>query len=178
LPGLYHLQVSFKGDTVQSTIKVEADPRRDYNMAGMELKQEKTDLILDKMRSLEESFSSLRDCKESYELVNKLAGEEVSEELTEATDVMKAELDRITKLVFRDETIQGIYYPSDALYVKLRGAYSITGADQPLTANQLQVLDLYLSTADEAILMIEYFLNNEWKSYKELVVAEQISLIE
>ncbi len=127
---------------------------------------------------MEESFSSLRDCKESYELVNKLAGEEVSEELTEATEVMKAELDRITKLVFRDETIQGIYYPSDALYVKLRGAYSITGADRPLTENQLQVLELYLSNADEAIAMIEYFLNNEWQSYKELVVAEQISLIE
>jgi hypothetical protein len=178
LPGLYHLQVSYRGDTVLSSIKVEADPRRDYDMEGMKLKQEKADLVLEKMRSLEEHLSSLRDCKESYELVNKLAGEEISEELKEATLSMKAELDRISKLVFRDETVQGIYSPSDAFYVKLRGSYSIIGADRPLTGNQMQVLELYLSTADEAIDMIDHFLNHPWQRYKELVIAEQISLID
>ncbi len=50
LPGFTSCRFHYKGDTVQSTIRVEADPRRDFNMAGMELKQEKTDLILDKMR--------------------------------------------------------------------------------------------------------------------------------
>jgi photosystem II stability/assembly factor-like uncharacterized protein len=178
LPGHYQLCLSYKGDTVRTTIRVEADPRREFDMAGMKLKQEKTDLILDKMHSLEEAFSSLRQCKESLELVNKLVGEEVSDELKEAEESMKQELDRISKLVFRDETVQGIYYPSDALYVKLRGAYSITGADQPLTGNQLQVLELYLSTADEAIAMIRQFLEHEWRRYKEKVEEEQISLIE
>jgi len=178
LPGNYQLCLSYRGDTVRSTIKVEADPRREFDMAGMKVKQEKTDLILDKMRSVEEAFSSLRQCKESFELVNKLAGEEVSDELKEAEESMKRELDRISKLVFRDETVQGIYYPSDALYVKLRGAYSIIGSDQPLTGNQLQVLELYLSTADEAIAMIRQFLEKEWLRYKEQVEEEQISLIE
>lgn len=178
LPGQYHLQVSYRGDTVQGSIKVEADPRRDYDMEGMKLKQEKADLVLDKMRSLEERLSSLRDCRESYELVNKLAGEEISEELEDATLSMKAELDRISKLVFRDETVQGIYNPSDAIYVKLRGSYSILGANRPLTGNQLQILELYLSTADEAIGLIDHFLNNQWQRYKEQVEAEQISLID
>ena len=178
MPGLYHLELSYRGDTVLSSIQVKADPRWEYDMMGMLIKQEKTDLVLERMRSLEDAFSSLRDCKESYELVNKLAGEEISEELEEATVIMKEELSRISKLVFRDETIQGIYYPSEALYVKLRGTYSIIGADRPLTENQLQWLEQYLSKSGEAIAMIEYFLENEWNNYKELVVAEQISLIE
>jgi len=178
LPGLYQLQISYKDDTASTTIQVEADPRTAYDMAGMKIKQEKTDQLLEKLAALNESLSTIRGCKESYELVSKLAGEEVSDELTEAADVMKKELDRIIKLVFRDQSVQGIYYPSDALYVRMGDTYSITSADRPLTANQLQKYEQYISMADEAIAMIDHFIQNEWKGYKEKVLAEQISLIE
>jgi len=178
LPGSYHLQISYRGDTAITAIKVEADPRWEYDMAGMKLKQEKSDLLLDRMKSLNRALSSIRECRESYELVNKLAGEEVSDGLKEATEAMRQEMNRISGLVFRDESVQGIYYPSDALFVRLRGTYNITGADRPLTENQLQKLEQYISTADETIAMIGHFIENEWKSYKALVVAEQISLIE
>ena len=110
--------------------------------------------------------------------MSKLAGEEQSEDLKEAADSMKEEMDRISKLVFRDESIQGIYYPSDALYVRMGGTYGITGASNPLTENQLQKLEQYISLANETIVMIDYFLENEWNNYKEMVTAEEILLIE
>ncbi|MCK4992214.1 MAG: hypothetical protein KAS29_17070, partial [Bacteroidales bacterium] len=110
--------------------------------------------------------------------VSKLTGEELSDDLKEATESMKEEMDRISKLVFRDETIQGIYYPSDALYVRMRGTYGITGASNPLTENQLQKQEQYISLTNETIAMIENFLDNEWNNYKEAVTAEEISLIE
>ena len=102
----------------------------------------------------------------------------MSEELEDATVNMKEELDRISKLVFIDESLQGIYRPPDALYSKMRGTYSITGADQPLTENQIKQWELYLSAASETIDMIDGFLEKNWKSYRELVIAENISFIE
>jgi photosystem II stability/assembly factor-like uncharacterized protein len=178
LPGTYTLLLSYKGDSVTATIKVEADPRREYDLAGMRLKQEKSDLLLEHLDELSQALSSVRDCKESYELVKKLTGADVSEELKSSAEAMKEELDRISKVVFRDESIQGIYYPDDALFVKMRGTYSITGADSPLTENQLQKLDQFISLADKTINMIENFMEKQWKNYKELLAAEQISLLE
>ena len=178
LPGNYQLQISYKGDTSITSIEVKADPRREFDMAGMKLKQEQTDQLLEKLTALNEALTSVRKCKESYELVKKLVGEEASEDLKGATESMKEEMDRISKLVFRDELIQGIYYPSDALYVRMRGTYGITGANNPLTENQLQKHGLYISLADETIAMIDHFLENEWKNYGAVVTAEEISLIE
>jgi hypothetical protein len=178
LPGIYNLQISYRGDTAGTTIRVEADPRREYDLTGMKIKQQKSDELLGQLEALNESLSTLRKCRESYNLVDKLGGEKVSVRLAEAAKGMKEELDRISKIVFRDESIQGIYSPPEALYVRMSGTYSITGADRPLTANQLQKLEQYLSVADGAIAMIDHFIRNEWKGYKELVLAEQISLIE
>ncbi len=177
LPGQYLLQISYQGDTATSVVQVEADPRVKYDLAGMKQKQEKSDLLLDRMSSLDRALSSLRDCKESYELVNKLAGNDLSEELKDAGETMKQEMERISRQLFINESVQGIYYPSDALYVKLRGSYGITGASRPLTDNQMQKLEQYLSLASEAIEMIDHFRENEWKNYRDLVHAEQISLI-
>ncbi len=178
LPGIYQLEISYKGDTVFASLEVKADPRRAYDLAGMKLKQDQTDQLLESLRALNESLESIRECKESYTLVKKLTGEELSEDLEEATESMKKEMDRISKLVFRDESIQGIYYPSDALSVKMGGSYGITGANQPLTENQLQKLEQYISLANETIIMIDHFLETEWKNYRTLVTAEEISLIQ
>ncbi len=178
LPGMYELQLSYKGDTAITSIKVESDPRRVYDMAGMRVKQEKSDLLLERLDELNEALSSVRDCKDSYELVKKLAGEDVSEDLKKSAEDMKEELDRISKLVFRDESIQGIYYPSDALFVKMSGTYSITGSDSPLTENQLQKLEQFISLVDETKAMIDHFKENQWKNYKKMVASEEISLIE
>jgi len=178
LPGTYQLQISYRGDTTLTSIEVKADPRREYDLVGMKLKQERSDMLIDRLSALNKSLQQIRECRESYELVKKLAGEELSEDLKEATQSMKDEMDRISKLVFRDESVQGIYYPSDALYVKMGGTYSITGAANPLTENQIQKQEQYISLANKTIAMIEHFLENEWKNYRELVTAEEISLIE
>jgi len=178
LPGFYKLQLAYRGDTVSTSIEVNADPRREYDLAGMKLKQERTDQLMERLTALNESLQSIRKCKESYELVSKLVGEELSDDLKEAGESMKKEMDRISKLVFRDETIQGIYYPSEALYVRMGGTYGITGASNPLTENQLQKQEQYISLATETIAMIRHFLDNEWNNYKELVRSEEISLIE
>ena len=178
LPGVYLLQFSYKGDTTVTSIEVKPDPRRAYDLAGMQASQELSDQLMERLTALNEALTSIRTCKKDYELVKKLAGEDVSEELISATESMKEELDRISRLVFRDESIQGIYYPSDALYVKMGGTYGITSAGSPLTENQLQKRELYISLANETIEIIEHFLENEWNNYKELVRTEEISLIE
>ena len=178
LPGTYTLEFAFRGDTAVTSVEVRADPRRDYDLAGMELKQLKTDLLLQRLDSLDQALSSLRKCRESAELVKKLSGGKVSDALKQVTESMQAELDRISGQVFRDETVQGIYEPTDAVYVKMQGTYGITGADQPLTENQLEKYQHYMSVADETIDLINRFLANEWNDYKEQVAAEDISLVE
>ena len=144
----------------------------------MKLKQVKTDLLLQRLDSLDQALYSLRKCKESADLVKKLSGGKVSDELKQATETMQAELDRISGQVFRDESIQGIYEPMDAVYVKMQGTYGITGADQPLTENQLKKYENFMSVAQQTIDEIHRFLEDQWNDYKEQVIAEDISLVE
>jgi len=169
LPGDYQVKLAFRGDTVATTVRVKSDPRRPYDLAGMKAKQEKTDLLIEKLEELNEALGEIRKCHESYKLVKKLAGDEVSDEFKEFSKSVKSELDRISNLVFRNESVQGIYYPSDALSVRLRGTYSITGATSPLTPNQLQKYDQYITLADETLEMINTFIDNEWQDFKDIV---------
>jgi photosystem II stability/assembly factor-like uncharacterized protein len=176
LPGEYQVELGFRGDTVSTLIKVEPDPRRDFDLAGMKIKQEKTDLLIAKLSELDDALGDIRKCFESYKLVEKLTGDEVSEEFKETSKNVKLELDRISGLVFRNESVQGIYYPSDALAVKMGGTYSITGATHPLTANQLQKYDNYMALADETLEMIHTFMDKQWQAYKEIVNKSEVNL--
>ena len=178
LPGDYQVQLGYVGDTVSTSIRVESDPRRDYDLEGMMAKQDTTDRLIEKLKELDKALGEIRKCQESYKLVEKLVGEGPPEEYKETSKSVKSELDRISKLIFRDESVQGIYYPSDALSVKMGGTYSITGATQPLTPNQLQKYYQYMSLADETLLMIRTFMDNQWRVYKELVDKSEVSLFQ
>ena len=176
LPGEYDLRIAYKGDTVKTTILVEPDPRVAYDMAGMQVKQEKVDQLLQKMEELNQGLSKIRRCKESYGLVKKLSGKELSDEMTEASGNMKKRLDVISKKLFRDESVQGFYYPSDALHVQMSGTYSILGSSKPLTENQLHRYDHYMKVADEALAMINEFLEVQWAAYRAAVEKEGVSV--
>jgi hypothetical protein len=123
-------------------------------------------------------MDQLRSCHESYDLVKKLADKDTSDAFKETSETMKTELDRISKLVFSDESVQGIYYPSDALSVRMRGIYSITGARRPLTVNQLQKYDQLMSLADETLEMIYSFIDNEWQEYRDFVNKMNVPLFQ
>jgi hypothetical protein len=58
----------------------------------------------------------------------------------------------------------------------MRGTYSITGATQPLTPNQLQKYDQFITLADETLEMIHTFMDNQWQVYKELVDKSEVNL--
>lgn len=176
LPGIYQVRYSYKGDTTSTFVKVNSDPRIKYDLAGMKFKQEKVNLMIKKMTVLNAGLSSIRNCKKSYELVQDLAGKEASETMQEASKTVKKELDKISKQIFRDESIQGIYYPSDALYVRMSGVYSILRSQKPLTSNQLQKYDLYMTLADETISKINQFVEATWQSFKTSVESEGITL--
>ncbi len=177
LPGTYKVRMSYRGDTAFTSIEVKPDPRSPYDMAGMQAKQEKTDQLLAKMEELNLSLSSIRECREGFELVKKLAGDESTEILSPVSKPMEEKLKILEKEFFRDETIQGIYYPSDALYVKFSETYGILGADKPLTGNQLIKFSALISLADDAISRTRQFMEGEWLEYREAVLREEISLL-
>jgi len=176
LPGEYNLRIVYKGDTVMTTILVEPDPRVVYDMEGMKVRQDKVDQLLQKMEELNQGLSKIRRCKESYGLVKKLSGKELSDEMTEASGNMKKRLDVISKKLFRDESVQGFYYPSDALHVQMSGTYSILGSSKPITENQLHRYDHYMKVADEALALINEFLEGQWAAYRVAVEKEGISV--
>jgi photosystem II stability/assembly factor-like uncharacterized protein len=178
LPGTYNIRLSFQGDTSLTSVLVVPDPRTDYDLEGMEAKQEKADRLLQKMDALNNGMARIRECRERYQLVEKIAGKDPSEEMVAAFALVKKQLDEISGKLFRDESIQGIYYPSDALYVQLSGTGSILGGNRPLTPNQNQKLDQYMSLADGAIEMINHFLDTGWSAYREAVNREGVSLFE
>ena len=128
------------------------------------------------MKALNTGLSKIRSCNESYQLVSKLAGKDKSEALKEASETVKKQLDKLSDKLFVDETVQGIYEPTDALSEKLSGTWSITMSNKPLTENQLHKLTLYLSAADEALEEINSFMESEWAVFRKVVESEEISL--
>ncbi|MDX2430552.1 MAG: hypothetical protein QNK35_06450, partial [Bacteroides sp.] len=177
LPGNYQLRLSYKGDTTLSTIEVKADPRTPYDMEGMKLKQETADQLLAKMEELNSGLTEIRECREGFTLVEKLLGKEQSENLKSISKAMEEQLSKLEKELFMDEKIQGIYYPSDALYVKFSGTYSILGSRRPLTENNLDKYKGLISLADETLARIDTFLEEQWAEYREAVLEEDISLL-
>lgn len=177
LPGTYQVQISYKGDTTITSIEVKPDPRVYYDATGMAAKQEKTDQLLVKMEELNKALSKIRTCREGIKLVEKLTGDESSDELKDASEQMEKQLNKLVKEFFRDESIQGIYNPSDALYVRFSGTYSILGASKPLTENQEDKHLSFISMADEAIARIQSFMEEEWLAYRTAVIKENISLL-
>ncbi|MCP4311840.1 MAG: hypothetical protein GY790_11290 [Bacteroidetes bacterium] len=176
LPGTYQLRLSYRGDTALTAIEVQPDPRIRYDLAGMEAKQEIADQLHVKMEKLNAGLSKIRKCREGIQLVKKLSGKDQSDALKSATESMEAELNKLEKKLFRDENMQGIYYPSDALYVQLSGAYGIQSAT-PFTENQLDKHARFYSVADETIDWINRFMEGEWAAYREAVINENISLL-
>jgi len=176
LPGTYQLRLSYKGDTAMTGIEVKPDPRLAYDFKAMEANQEVSDQLLAKMEVLNSSLAKIRKCREGAKLVKKLAGKDQSEKLKSATESMEAELGTLEKKLFIDESIQGIYYPSDALWVQLSGSFRMRST-RPFTVNQLDKLDRYHSLADEAISSIEQFMEGEWAAYSEAVISEEISIL-
>ena len=160
-----------------SSIEVKADPRKSYDMGGMLAKQKTADELLAKMEALNSSLSLIRDCREGFDLLGKLINEQQSENLKSTAEPMEARLKELEKEFFRDESIQGIYSPSDALYVKFSGANSILDSSSPLTANQLDKLAILEGLADDAIKQVADFMEGEWAAYREAVGQEDILLL-
>ncbi len=176
LPGDYRIRIAYRGDTAMTTISVKPDPRNGYDMEGMKAKQGKTDQLVERLGELNTALSKIRDCKETHELVKKLAGEEMPGPLKTSSENVKQQLDGLTKKLLRNDDIQGIYYPSDALYVRMSGTWSILMSNQPLTGNQLQKYELYMSLASEAIGMVDRFMAGQWAAFRQAVEKEGISL--
>jgi hypothetical protein len=142
----------------------------------MKNNQEIADQLMAKMEALHGGLSKIRKCREGALLVNKLSGKDQSEELKSATASMEAALSKLEQKLFRDEDIQGIYYPSDALYVQLSRGLRLQSI-RPFTDNQLDKQARFHSLADEAIQWINDFMEDEWAAYRAAVVREQISIL-
>jgi hypothetical protein len=176
LPGTYKLALIFKGDTAQTSVEVKSDPRVDYDLRVMEKELARTDKMIAKMERLNEGLDRIRESKETFELVKKLLGENLSDEMVELIESVDQELKGLSKTLFRDETIQGIYNPPDALHTKLSGMGSVIRSTKPLTQNQLRKYDLYISLADEAIALMDGFHQGVWDSFRKAVEGEELKI--
>ncbi len=176
LPGEYNLEFSYKTDTAYAVIEVAADPRLSYDRTGTLAKHEKAERVIEKMNELNKALNQIRDCNESFQLISKLTGEDASDNLKEASDSIKTSLNKLSGELFSDESAQGIYSPPDALYTKLRGAYSIIGSSTPLTKNQVLKYEEFIIQANKMLDLITSFMETEWEAYKALVEEERVPL--
>jgi len=91
-------------------------------------------------------------------------------------DSTKADLDELSTYLFRNQSIQGIYYPSDAFWVQFSNSYSIIGSGSPLTDNQMDKYKHLMKLADDALVLIAEFYDGSWELFRKVVEAENLSL--
>ena len=164
------------GDSTATNLTVKADPRSDYDLVAMKARQEKIEVMIEKIKILNESIKRFRDCEGTYGMVKKLAGKDAGEDFMEISKSTKTAMDELSKNLFRDQDVQGLYFPPEAFYIKISGVYSIIMGGSPMTPNEQVSYDKLMTLIKSTNLKIDSFLDTDWTNFREMVEKEGISL--
>ena len=184
LPGTYKVVFEYGGESSESSIKVNMDPRINYQLADLQAK----DAFLKQIESLSSEVSAstkkLDDAQKVIDKVNALIKDvktDQAKELADATKAIKKKLDT-TREAFNGPTREGQgivrnLYPTTMTRVFAPRSYAGSSYGAP-GATEQRLLSQGKEAAQEAISKVDEFMNGDWKAFEEKVKATQIDLFE
>ncbi|TDQ19201.1 photosystem II stability/assembly factor-like uncharacterized protein [Algoriphagus boseongensis] len=184
LPGTYKVVFEYGGESSETSIKVNMDPRIEYQLANLQAREN----FLKEVESLSSEVSAatkqLDEAQKVIDKVNALIKDVKTDEakaLADATKEIKKKLDTAREAFNgpRREG-QGIVrnlYPTTMNRVFAPRSYASSSYGAP-GATEQRLLNHGQEAAKEAIAKVNEFMSGDWKAYEEKVKATQIDLFE
>lgn len=184
LPGQYKIVYNYKDEKAETTINVYGDPRIEANIADLKAKEAFTKKLEALSTKVSESTKKLDEAQTTIDKVLNLTKDlesDAAKELNKAAKDVKKSLDK-TREEFYGPTMEGqgivrSLYPTTISRQSAPRRYVSSSYTAPGQTEQ-RLYEQAESSADEAIVKVNEFINGEWKTFEEKVKSTQIDLFE
>lgn len=184
LPGQYKIVYNYKDEKAETTINVYGDPRIEANIADLKAKEVFTKKLEALSTKVSESTKKLDEAQTTIDKVLNLTKDlesDAAKELNKAAKDVKKSLDK-TREEFYGPTMEGqgivrSLYPTTISRQSAPRRYVSSSYTAPGQTEQ-RLYEQAESSADEAIVKVNEFINGEWKTFEEKVKSTQIDLFE
>ena len=184
LPGTYKVVFEYGGETSETLIKVNSDPRIEPKLTDLQAK----DAFMKKVESLSTEVSAatkqLDEAQKTIDKVNALTKDITTPEakaLAEAAKEIKKKLDT-TREAFNGPKIEGqgivrSLFPTTLTRQFAPRSYASSSFAAPGPTEE-RLYTQAKESADEAIAKVNEFINGDWKAFEEKVKITPIDLFE
>ncbi|PZV83797.1 photosystem II stability/assembly factor-like uncharacterized protein [Algoriphagus aquaeductus] len=184
LPGTYKVVFEYGGETSETSIKVNVDPRIDPKLADLQARE----IFVKKVEALSSEVTAatrkLDDAQKVIDKVNAMIKDVKTEEakaLETAAKDIKKKLDA-TREAFTGPRREGQgivrnLYPTTMTRLFAPRSYANSSYGAP-GATEERLFTQAKEAADEAIAKVNAFMNGDWKAFEEKVKATPIDLFE
>lgn len=184
LPGQYKIVYNYKDEKAETTINVYGDPRIEANIADLRAKEAFTKKLEALSTKVSASTKKLDEAQTTIDKVLNLTKDlesDAAKELNKAAKDVKKSLDK-TREAFYGPTMEGqgivrSLYPTTLTRQSAPRRYVSSSYTAPGQTEQ-RLYEQAESSADEAIVKVNEFINGEWKTFEEKVKSTQIDLFE
>jgi photosystem II stability/assembly factor-like uncharacterized protein len=178
IPGIYTIEVECDSIKVSQKAEVKPDPRIEYSVADLQLRQERFKKAQDLTKQLTDLCDELRGNQEAIKRVNQLLPEKKEGEWEEISKLGKKMNDTIQGMlddILGKQDIKGIYRNPDQLNSRVqRVLWEIWGS---LSGNDQRFNNIYGRAKlafEEKNVDVRHFLENEWTDYRKKVEAVEL----
>jgi photosystem II stability/assembly factor-like uncharacterized protein len=182
LPGTYTVQVIFGADTTSTSIKVEADPRREVDMTALRARHAMYREYESMVETAADMMTRVRDAKMVISRVNSSLGDrsdDMAKDLKQNGDALTDSLNTFQDRYFGPQGKQGIYRPFDTISEKVSGAgrYLLSGNRAPNTPEDWS-MSAGRRALESMLEEVNAFLSGPWTEYVSAVRSSDAFRVE
>jgi len=181
IPGEYKLVLSFKDEKSENIIKVESDPRLNFDSNNLKSVYNELKVLENYMSKANDAIKQLIESKKVLNDYLKLFKNNKSENIKSLNKEIKVEIKNIDTIVAlylgKEDKRQGIVRnPESTVMTRLRTASSYVGSRKSgLNSTEFRLVEHAKNELKEALLKTNEFFTKSWTSIKEKISSENIS---
>jgi len=181
IPGEYKLVLSFKDEKSENIIKVESDPRLNFDSNNLKSVYNELKVLENYMSKANDAIKQLIESKKVLNDYLKLFKNNKSENIKSLNKEIKVEIKNIDTIVAlylgKEDKRQGIVRnPESTVMTRLRTASSYVGSRKSgLSSTEFRLVEHAKTELKEALLKTNEFFTKSWTSIKEKISSENIS---
>ncbi|RMG21894.1 MAG: hypothetical protein D6730_17535 [Bacteroidetes bacterium] len=178
LPGVYTINISYKGETASTSVEVKPDPRMQVSQDALQARFELLKQLENKMAQLGKGLKQLDAAKESIELVIKQLPKEgeTADAIRQQAKELNKQINEIKERILPKEGVQGIRRDPNLLLAKagVAGRYLSSSVDMPGDTHKM-IAKQSEAAMDEALASIQDFFKKDWEAFRSRVEAAALS---
>jgi len=175
LPGKYTITMSHDGNSHSETFNLLADPRTDWDMAGVSEKAAFIEKVNTLVSSVTDAVDKLGEANSTIDKVQGLAGDH--EEAKKQSGLLKKRIKQLRELII-ERQVQGFRNDPNAIINQLNNIRGkMEGSYKPVSQPQQYAYDKARKNADKVLAEINEFFASDWAKYKAFIEGLNLELV-